>query len=324
MIVERIQDICHFLITFHTPISLSTPHIYISGRPFLPTQSPLSRIFSSEFIKAIKIRVGSQSSWPAPPVDWTGHAREIWTAVYSPNGARVVSGSGDRTIRIWDAESGAIIGEPLTGHNKGVNFVVYSPDGQHIVSGSEDCTIRIWDAETGAPIGDPLEGHSDWGQSLASSPNPNRRHIISGSDDSLIGTWDAEVHTAANKPFGEYIQSVQSIARSPDGEHIVSGSYHNTTRVLDAFPHPSIRPSSPISAHPGFRAMPNKDGWVEDSEGGLLYWVPHDYRKRVHSPAIMTIPLTSHKGTVSLDFDDFAFGTSWSQIFKGAPFKNLC
>ena len=40
-LLERIQDICHFLITFHTPISVSTPHIYISGRPFLPSQSRL-------------------------------------------------------------------------------------------------------------------------------------------------------------------------------------------------------------------------------------------------------------------------------------------
>ena len=70
--------------------------------------------------------------------------------------------------------------------------------------------------------------------------------------------------------------------------------------------------------HPSFCAKPDKDGWVKDSEGGLLYWVPHECRMSVHSPAIMTIPRTSRKGTVSLDFDDFAFGTSWSQIFKGS------
>src|SRR5258706_11273138 len=106
MIPERIQDICCFLIAFHTPISLSTPHIYISGRPFLPSQSPLSRIFDSEFTRAIKIRVGKQSSWPAPPVDWTGHTGFINSVCYSPDGTRVVSGSNDKTIRIWAAETG--------------------------------------------------------------------------------------------------------------------------------------------------------------------------------------------------------------------------
>ena len=65
--------------------------------------------------------------------------------------------------------------------------------------------------------------------------------------------------------------------------------------------------------------MPEKDGWAKDSEGGLLYWVPHDCCEGLHSPAVMTIPLTSRNRSVSLDFDDFAFGTSWSQIFKSAP-----
>src|SRR5258706_235331 len=112
-----------------------------------------------------------------------------------------------------------------------------------------------------------------------------------------------------------------SLLHTPlDGKHIVSGFYDNTTHVLDPFPYAYIRPSSCNPTHPNFCAKPDKDGWVKDSEGGLLYWVPHECRISVHSPAVMTIPLTSCKGTVSLDFDDFAFGTSWSQIFKSAPF----
>src|SRR6267154_1435672 len=155
-LLERIQDICHFLITFHTPVSFSTPHIYISTRPFLPSQSPLSRMFDSEFTRAIKMRVGNLSSWPAPPLEWTGHTGPVRSASYSPNGARVVTGSHDHTIRIWDAESGVVVGEPLTGHNKRVNSVAYSPDGRHIISGSYDDTIRIWDAKTGTAVGEPL------------------------------------------------------------------------------------------------------------------------------------------------------------------------
>src|SRR5258706_7672190 len=142
-LLERIQDICHFLITFHTPISFSTPHIYISTRPFLPSQSPLTRIFNRGFTRAIKMRVGNLSSWAAPPLAWTGHTDCVTSVNYSPNGARVATGSYDRTIRIWDAESGAVVGEPLTGHTDLVSSVAYSPDGRHIISGSYDSTIRI-------------------------------------------------------------------------------------------------------------------------------------------------------------------------------------
>ena len=194
--------------------------------------------------------------------------------------------------------------------------VAYSPNGRHIISGSSDCTIRIWDAETGAPVDNPLQGNTDSVRSIAYSPDG--RHIISGSDDRTIRIWDTEANTAAGKPLGEHTYSVRSITYSSDERHIGSASYDDTTRVLDTFPYPSIRSSSCNPIHPNFSAKPNKDGWVKDSEGGLLYWVPHDCRKSVHSSAIMTIPLTSRNRSVSLDFDDFAFGTSWTQIFKGA------
>ena len=160
MLAERIQDICHFLITFHTPISFSTPHIYISTQPFLLSKSHLLMMFDRKFTGAIKMRVGKLSSWPAPPLDWTGHAKRVNSVRYLPNGAHVVTGSHDKTIRIWDAESGAVVGEPLRGHDGVVLSVAYSPDGRQIISGSGDCTIRIWDAKTGAAVGGPLKGHT--------------------------------------------------------------------------------------------------------------------------------------------------------------------
>jgi len=68
-----------------------------------------------------------------------------------------------------------------------------------------------------------------------------------------------------------------------------------------------------------FCTKPGQDGWVRDSEGCLLYWVPHDCRASLHSPALLTIPLTSPHQPVFLDFDDSAFGISWTQIFTVVP-----
>ncbi|KAF3399879.1 hypothetical protein F1880_008448 [Penicillium rolfsii] len=62
---------------------------------------------------------------------------------------RVASGSGDSTIKIWDAHTGACL-QTLKGHNWGVNSVVFSHDGSRVASGSRDTTIKIWDAHTGA------------------------------------------------------------------------------------------------------------------------------------------------------------------------------
>src|SRR5258706_505130 len=271
---------------------------------------------SSEFTRPISIGVGKLSSWPAPPLEWTGHADSIRSVCYLPDGTRVVSGSNDKTIRIWDAESGTVIGEPLTGHTSGVNSVAYSPDGRHITSGSTDSTIRIWDAETGTAVGNPLEGHADVVLSIAYSPDGH--HITSASADRTIRIWDAENGAAVGSPLVGHAGPVYSIAYSPDRQCIASGSSDKTNHVWDPFQYVPFPPSSCDPVHPDFCVKPDMAGWVRDSQGGLLYWVPFDIRTSVHSPALLTIPLTSRNRSVFLDFDDFAFGTAWTQIFKSA------
>ncbi len=87
-------------------------------------------------------------SWQAPPLEWIGHNGGVRSMGYSPNGCYIVTGSDDKTIRIWDAETGSAVGNPLKGHTGNVWSVAYSPDGRHIVSGSGDQTIRIWNAES--------------------------------------------------------------------------------------------------------------------------------------------------------------------------------
>src|SRR5260370_10060480 len=84
--------------------------------------------------------------------------------------SHIVSGSYDYTIRIWDADTGAAVGEPLKGHTSYVQSATYSPDGRHIISDSDDSTIQIWDAETGAAVGEPLKGHTSF-DPMANPPN---------------------------------------------------------------------------------------------------------------------------------------------------------
>ena len=107
------------------------------------------------------MKTGKLLSWAAPPLQWVGRTDVIESICCSPNGYHIVTGSLDKTIRIWDVETGAAVSNPLMGHTDRVKSVAYSPTGQHIISGSNDRSIRIWDAETGAAVGKPLEGHTD-------------------------------------------------------------------------------------------------------------------------------------------------------------------
>ena len=117
-----------------------------------------------------------------------GHGSSVWSVAFSPDSQRIVSGSLDNTLRLWDAQTGAPIGEPLAGHEEAVLSVAFSPDSQRIVSGSRDNTLRLWDAQTGAPIGEPLEGHGAAVLSVAFSPDSQR--IVSGSDDNTLRLWE--------------------------------------------------------------------------------------------------------------------------------------
>jgi predicted oxidoreductase (fatty acid repression mutant protein) len=73
----------------------------------------------------------------------TGHADRVLAAAFSPDGTRVVTASADRTARVWDAATGAVIAV-LAGHTDGVNAAAFSSEGSRIVTASADRTARIW------------------------------------------------------------------------------------------------------------------------------------------------------------------------------------
>jgi WD40 repeat protein len=95
-----------------------------------------------------------------------------------------VSGSDDKTVRLWDAATGALQ-QTLEGHSSWVWSVAFSPDGRQVVFGSGDKTVRLWDAATGA-LQRTLEGHSSWVSSVAFSPDGKLETLR------VVGDWVIE------------------------------------------------------------------------------------------------------------------------------------
>jgi len=76
----------------------------------------------------------------------TGHQGTVMSLAFSPDGKRIVTGSVDRTVRLWDFSSGKPFGQPMHGHGNWVLRVAFSPDGRSVASSSGDTTVRWWPA----------------------------------------------------------------------------------------------------------------------------------------------------------------------------------
>jgi WD40 repeat protein len=168
-----------------------------------------------------------------------GHESAVTSVAFSPDGTHIISGSVDGMIRLWDAQTGQPlgqpmqhIGEPMLDGNV-VLSVAFSPDGKRIVSsGTYDNTVRLWDAQTGQPIGQPLQGHKYGINSVAFSPDGER--IVSGSNDETVRLWDAQTGRPIGTPIEGHVGWVTSVAFSPDGKRIVGGGIGQTMQMWDA------------------------------------------------------------------------------------------
>ncbi|KIJ26241.1 hypothetical protein M422DRAFT_272726 [Sphaerobolus stellatus SS14] len=211
--------------------------------------SLLANHYRKLYNPSLQVIGGSIQAWPNECQVFLGHQHWVFSVTFSPDGTKILSASGDKTVQIGDISTGRTLGQPLC-HQRRVMSGAFSPDGTNIASTSGN-KIQKWDISTGQALRQPFKGHQDrvivWdaftSQSLGSleghqdtvnsiAISPDGTKIVSGSDDRTVQIWDAFTSQSLGSLEGHQGR-VNSIAISPDGTKIVSGSNDRTVRIWD-------------------------------------------------------------------------------------------
>lgn len=148
----------------------------------------------------------------------TAHSDWVSSLAITADGQRLVSGSFDKTVKIWRLQTGELL-HTLSGHAKGVFSVATSPGGEILASGSWDETVKLWRIADGTLL-DTLTGHIGSVRSVAISPDG--QILASGSFDQTIKLWQLTGGIVQSR-LTEYSGPIYSVAFSPDGQLLASG-----------------------------------------------------------------------------------------------------
>ena len=197
----------------------------------------------------------------------------VASADISPDGRLLVTGSWDRSAKIWDVATGKALRKLDGVHTGFVNSVEFSPGGSTVLTASDDGTARLWNVESGDPVQPVFLGHAskilqahfnhDGSRVLTCSGDKTARiwdtrsgeslvtleghqwsvlcgqfsakgdRVVTGSDDDTAIVWDASTGSMLLKLAG-HTSSVTSVAFSPDGERVLTGSRDSLCKLWDA------------------------------------------------------------------------------------------
>jgi WD40 repeat protein len=169
------------------------------------------------------------------------HGGPIISAMFSPDGRRVLTASLDGSACVWELSDGGTL--LRLRHAQALAYAAFNHDGSRIVTCCEDGAARVWDAATGKLCFGPLR-HD--GKVLYAAFSPDGTRLVTCGADSSAKLWDARSGKLVRilfKTNGE----VNYAEFSPDGCRFVTASDDNTARVWDAF---SGQPAGPPLEHP--------------------------------------------------------------------------
>ena len=158
-----------------------------------------------------------------------GHEGSISSAALSPNTLTILTGSEDKTARLWDV----LTGEELlsfNGHTQAITAVAYSPNEKTVLTGSADGLVCLWHSKTGELLKE-IKAHTSSITALAFSANSNI--LLTGSKDRTVKLWNAHTGVLLTLLKG-HTYSIASVAYNPRGTTVLTASWDGSIRLWDS------------------------------------------------------------------------------------------
>jgi len=200
-----------------------------SGLSSPPSYSPQGKLAATASRGIVRIW---ESTGETGPAVLKGHIGPVLALAFSPNGKLLLTGGGDKTVKLWDTETCkqtlSFAGSDL-GSGVGFGAFAFSPDGRRVVIVGDSKTGSIWDTESGKVL-QTLEGHED--RILAAVFSQDGLRLLTASTDRTARTWDARtgreilVVKLPTEPFW-------SAAFSPDGGGLLTRGPDGVGRLWD-------------------------------------------------------------------------------------------
>jgi WD40 repeat protein len=176
-----------------------------------------------------------------------GHTGKVFSALFSPDSQRVLTGSTDGTARLWDLAGNELV--RFQGHTQYLTSAVFSPDGQLVLTGAADGTARLWDM-----TGQTLKTLDGGGGLVAGAVfSPDGQHILTITHIGIKKLWDLSgaaqallepadsVFSTAGQTFLKTFQhgpptawSMLGLVISPDAQIVVTHTRNNTLQLNTA------------------------------------------------------------------------------------------
>ncbi|TFK68172.1 WD40 repeat-like protein [Pluteus cervinus] len=291
-------EVYYFISKFYIPISVSTPHIYISALSFAPHNSLIYKTCHMYFPQRLLLRSQSNKHWRAESLILYGNSDEAYIGIF-PLTNMIYSISSDHELQIWDPYTGHMLKQNLIGHKSFVSAVVFWSQKNIVISGSSDSTICLWDLSTFKSVYQPLNTHSGkvmlllltqdqkmlfsacskkiiaWNLSQGFPTivyilqplyiiwslclTMNDENLICGTSSYIILVWDASTGSPISELGNPDFRVVSAVSCSPIANQLVCGYYKGWIILWDLDNHCSVK-TKRIGDYPIVSTLFTRDG----------------------------------------------------------------